>query len=232
METQLLKLDPPYNIICSNGRFAKHIATLIVVDQEEIELQPGRWKYVSKSYPVVDYGDGSPEGDVWMFSEVRDCRVVSREGENGRPYSIPIVWFCQLRKFNKSVDIIKVDDAFYPLNPGVLRFCLDRYDITVRPPGDDLYEVELSFREVDNDFVEVESVGGVLYFNSSFLRDEEDSREAAIQDILKWWNDYLEMAKPGLHEGQVAEIVFRTENEQYDEFVADLNWEIDHARQK
>ena len=40
------------------------------------------------------------------------------------------------------------------------------------------------------------------------------------------------MAKPGLHEGQVAEIVFRTENEQYDEFVADLNWEIDHARQK
>ena len=33
METQILKLREPYNVICSKGVFAYHIATLIVVDE-------------------------------------------------------------------------------------------------------------------------------------------------------------------------------------------------------
>ena len=32
METQILKLREPYNVICSKGVFAYHIATLIVVE--------------------------------------------------------------------------------------------------------------------------------------------------------------------------------------------------------
>ena len=232
MDTQLLKLDPPYNIICSNGRFAKHIATLIVVDKKEIELEPGHWRNVSQSYPVVDYGDGSPEGVVWMFSEVRECRVVARENENGRPYSISIGWFCQLLKFNKGVDIIKVGDNYYPLDPGVLRFCLHRYDIPVSQPVDRLFEVELCFREEKDGYTYVESAKGVLYFYMSFHKDEEDSREAAIEEILRWWNDYLEIIDPDQYKRKDIEIVFSTKNEQYDEFVADLNREIDYARQK
>ena len=77
MNTQLLKLDPPYNIICGRNKIAKHVATLIVAnikgEENPNKDYPGYWLDMRTfSFPVVEYGDGSPAGDVWYDVEVRE----------------------------------------------------------------------------------------------------------------------------------------------------------------
>jgi hypothetical protein len=91
METQLVRLDAPYNIICgTNGEFALHIATLIVVKErtgEVVEGAPMRDTLSVASYPVVieggelggcfmGAGKGKADGQVWLHTELKDCYVV------------------------------------------------------------------------------------------------------------------------------------------------------------
>ena len=93
METQLLKLDKPYEIICNqNGRFGLHIATLIVIKEERYRdaktKQPSEDTYLkTSSYPVVGGGVGI-EGKVWMGSELKDCQAVCREGGTAGLYTL------------------------------------------------------------------------------------------------------------------------------------------------
>jgi hypothetical protein len=83
METQLVRLDRPYNVICAkDGKLGLHIATLIVVKEEpQKNKERGGAEIVTAahSYPVVG-GTYDPEGGVWMESELKDCKVVCREG--------------------------------------------------------------------------------------------------------------------------------------------------------
>ena len=64
MNTQLVRLDSPYNIICSSsGKFALHIATLIVVKEKirgVVEGASMRDTLSVASYPVVSDGFFSP----------------------------------------------------------------------------------------------------------------------------------------------------------------------------
>ena len=92
METQLLRLDAPYNIICdTTGKFALHIATLIVV-KEKTEGVPEASSLSNTlsvaCYPVVSEkgflgdsfmgsGKGKADGQVWMHTELKDCYIVS-----------------------------------------------------------------------------------------------------------------------------------------------------------
>ena len=56
-QTQLVRLDKPYNIILGkNGKFALHIATLIVIDDEKRTYNNNVDKEivtVARCYPVV-----------------------------------------------------------------------------------------------------------------------------------------------------------------------------------
>lgn len=230
IQTQLLRLEPPYNIICSKGNFAYHIATLIVVEEKEQDNNPSSTIKVAKSYPVVDYGDGSPEGDVWMHSEVNSCRVVRRETENTRYKSISLAWFSNLLKFNQGADIIKVDDNYYPLTPAVLNFCLNRFMINVSNPGLTLaeYEVELTFNDSNENETIIESKGGYLYFRSYIPRDLgiDDAEDSAMQEIISWWEDYVAILRPGMPKDQYLGVVFNTQNETKKEFVTTLNSKI------
>ena len=233
METQLLKLNPPYNIICNKGRFAKHIATLIVVDKEQSDAQPGHWETKTQSFPVVDYGDGSPEGDVWSSSEVKDCRVVARESVNDMPIVVSLAWFSQLLKFNHGQGIVNVNGKFYELTPLVLQSILSRYNISVVLPNNNNnhYEVELKFTEYsdpDEKLVYVESVGGNLYFNTFYNMDDDDvtAGDGAMEDIIYWWKDYLDVIRPMSQGGKDVSIEFTTKNKKYDLFVKELNWQI------
>ena len=220
----------------SKGVFAYHIATLIVVDEIPNKEDPSIKTKVSTSYPIVDYGDGSPEGDVWMFSDVKNCRVVCRENENGRYQSIPLAWFSSLLQFNQGTDIIKVGDDFYPLTPGVLHLCLNRFAISVGIPDFNMaeYDVELKFRQ-DKDRTIFESVKGYLYFTSSFSNDPMDdkSESYAMDEIISWWDEYKLFICPLMHENQYLGLVFRTDDDSYGDFVAELNRKIEeHDKQK
>lgn len=110
IQTQLLKLDPPYQIISAGGHVGIQVATLI--EAREIDLsQNGRISYVSpsveyRSYPVVNYGlkEGlkeelkynksfgyfeelwairrrmQPEGAVWSGIDIKDVRILGIAG--------------------------------------------------------------------------------------------------------------------------------------------------------
>ena len=228
IQTQLLRLEPPYNIICSKGNFAYHIATLIVVEDKQQEDNPSSTIKVAKSYPVVDYGDGSPEGDVWMYSEVKSCRVVCRESDDNHPNRISLAWFSNLLKFNQGVDIIKVYDNYFPLTPSVLKYCLDRFSIYISNPDLSLaeYEVVLTFDDSNEKETIIESKGGYLYFRTSILHDFSDAEDSAMQEIILWWEDYKGILRTGMPENQYIGVVFNTHNEAQKEFVTKLNSKI------
>ncbi len=109
IQTQLVRLDPPYQIISAGGRVGIQIATLIVAN--EVEMLRNRFGHISNyveyhSFPVVNYGlkqgleeemkynnnptdyDAEwairrrmqPEGAVWSGVEVKDVRVLGIAG--------------------------------------------------------------------------------------------------------------------------------------------------------
>ena len=76
MDTQILKLNEPYEYICCNGHVGLHIATMIVYKTTTNE--DGEYELETHSHPVVKYFD-TPGGSVWNKAELRDCDVLCRE---------------------------------------------------------------------------------------------------------------------------------------------------------
>ena len=119
IQTQLLRLDPPYQIICAKGRVGIQVATLIVVNEKD--LSHNKHGFTSNwveyhSYPVVSYGlkQGldeqmkynnnpmdyeaewairrrlQPEGAVWSGVEVKDVRVLGLAGAQNTPVDLDL----------------------------------------------------------------------------------------------------------------------------------------------
>ena len=76
METQILKLNEPYEYIYCNGSIGLHIATMIVYEAPKTEN--GEYELVTHSHPVVKYRN-RPGGTVWNRAELTDCTVLCRE---------------------------------------------------------------------------------------------------------------------------------------------------------
>lgn len=107
IQTQLLRLDPPYQIISARGQVGIQIATLIVVEDPIVKFH---------SFPVVCYGlkQGleeemkynnnpfdyeanyaihrrlKPEGAVWSGVEVKDVQVLGLAGANNDPIGLDL----------------------------------------------------------------------------------------------------------------------------------------------
>ena len=78
MESKLLKLDKPYNVIYAGGRVGRHIATLMV--WSEVNDEDGLGIMDAASYPVIDEGEEFPAGTLCDNVELRDCRVLCPDG--------------------------------------------------------------------------------------------------------------------------------------------------------
>ena len=123
IQTQLLRLDPPYQIISAGGRVGIQVATLIVTEDKTTE--DGGYAVDTHSHPVVNYGlkqgldealkyssnpdDYSivtsrfqPEGAVWNKVEVGDVYILGLAGRNDK---------VGLRKFVSLVPIERIDGA-------------------------------------------------------------------------------------------------------------------------
>ena len=53
MDTQILKLEPPFEYIHCNGSTALHIATMIVYEAKTNEN--GEYELITHSHPIVKY---------------------------------------------------------------------------------------------------------------------------------------------------------------------------------
>lgn len=72
MNSKLMKLDAPYNVIYAGGRVGRHIATLLTWSDDDAEGSV----MDSDSYAVIDEGEEFPAGTLCGDAELHDCRVL------------------------------------------------------------------------------------------------------------------------------------------------------------
>ena len=77
MNSKLMKLDAPYNVIYAGGKVGRHIATLMVWHDDE-DAADGIVDCAS--YPVIDEGEEFPAGTLCGDAELHDCRVLCPPG--------------------------------------------------------------------------------------------------------------------------------------------------------
>ena len=213
METQLVRLDAPYNLICGrNMKLGLHIATLLVITK-------GRQDKPKEvlSYPVVEGGD-KPGGEVWTDCELGGCEVICRQNDGINWIFVKAI----MRHFYEQGEI-HLERAIWSLNSFLMAS-----NMHVDPfPADS--EVELEFEENDNNICMVYSTPrSHLFFFSAFINvddnemnDKSLSRDAddAISHLVQMRDAYLMAFRYwGLYS-----IHFSTKDEKYREFVDRLN---------
>lgn len=219
METQLVRLDAPYNIICStDGRFALHIATLIIV-KENNKNQYGETLSVS-SYPVVNEKTGI-SGQVWKHSKLDDCYVVCPEGCQ----SVLINELKRLMNYCAKHNVYQYTKRI-PMSYNLARHI---YGFNINLPKDANnnpikdYEVCLEFEEDNNGNTCMAYADdySFFYFYEYFANDPNffgqlNTNIEAINSMIELRNDYIRIYR-------LDSITFKTDNKKYQWFVDSLN---------
>lgn len=73
MNSKILKLDAPYNIIYAGGRVGRHIATMTVWEDNDMGI------YDTRQYAMIDEGGELAAGALAVEAELGDCRVICNE---------------------------------------------------------------------------------------------------------------------------------------------------------
>lgn len=221
-ETQLVRLDPPYNIICNErGDFALHIATLMVIDPSGTTSEdPSVPRASVYSYPVVQdrlhpggivWEDALTEdyyGNYWLF-----CR--EKEGVTLRDIKQIIEWLSEDRSHKPIVA--------QPFNVSI---ALHQYGIRLYLPQDEKgqtmhdFEVELRFDFLESNVVDIySSYESLFHLHTIYdIEAEEASKwRKAIEKLRRQRNAYV-FALSG-----VEKITFTTKQKKYQSFVDKLN---------
>ena len=157
IQTQLLKADKPYQIICAAGMVGVQVATLIVT--EDKMAADGSYQIDTHSHPVVNYGNKEglredlkyrsnyppndeykyfqrlqPEGAVWNKVEIRDIRVLGLAGADNPPVDIDsFIYMIPQVFYTYPSDGVPNWDGKTSSKIINLRFGLERVGITFRP---------------------------------------------------------------------------------------------------
>jgi len=75
MNSKILKLDAPYNIIYAGGRVGRHIATMTVWEDNDMGI------YDARQYAMIDEGGELAAGALAVEAELGDCRVICNESD-------------------------------------------------------------------------------------------------------------------------------------------------------
>jgi len=73
MNSKILKLEAPYNIIYAGGRIGRHIATMTVWEDDDMGI------YGASQYAMIDEGGELAAGALVTEAELHDCRVICNE---------------------------------------------------------------------------------------------------------------------------------------------------------
>ena len=224
MNTQLLKLDQPYDIICGSNKIAKHVATLIVANVEKENTTdcdfPGYVDMHAYSFPVVEYGNGSAAGDVWMDVEVRDCRVIAKAPKENLTNAISANWFCETLRFLYLGDEIGSTQTPYTLYEQ-LRGLGISVDYLFNRGMNNEVNVELDF-DVDEKLTSIISVASSkLFFIADYATRNPKQKQEEWDKILRWAGQYLRILNAKVH--------FTTKQEEFKEMLEGWNQAIDKA---
>ena len=75
MNSKILKLDAPYNIIYAGGRIGRHIATMTVWEDNDMGI------YDARQYAMIDEGGELAAGALAVEADLSDCRVICNESD-------------------------------------------------------------------------------------------------------------------------------------------------------
>lgn len=227
METQLVRLDKPYNIIIGrSGHFALHIATLIVV-KEKIEGVPNGMSMGATlnvcSYPVVS-NDYQADGQVWTDTELKDCHVVcSQQCKEVSIYALRnVMEYCA--KHGVYLYTKRIPSAF------VWTMSVNDVDIVMLTDEEDKpfsnYDVSLVFEEANDGNTCMAVTDGLtpFYFYEYFSNDPTlvpnlPTNQESLKKMAALRDDYLRLFR---HDG-LRSITFSTEDKKYQWFVDRLN---------
>lgn len=226
MDTQIIRHDKPYNVICgNNGKIALHIATLMVITEEKRCNEKGELVGIgprTRCYPVVG-GTYKMDGEVWMSDEQKDCFVICREKDYVSLYTLKrLMEFCE--KTGVTFFTSKMPHFF---GSAMLDFgckiVLPKID-NGKTQSD--YEVCLVFEEGNDGetCMLYSDKDSDLYFNEFFTNNPELIPELptnleSVRHIADLRDDYLRV----FHYEGMRNINFITKNKKYQWFVDKLN---------
>ena len=97
MNSKLLKIDAPYSVIYAGGKVGRHIATLMVWNDDE-EMAGGITD--AASYPVIDEGEEFPAGTLIDYAELHDCRVICPYSEKRKCPATNLFWVAKMIEYD------------------------------------------------------------------------------------------------------------------------------------
>ena len=97
MNSKLLKLNAPYNVIYAGGKVGRHIATLMVWNDDK---EMGGGIMDAASYPVIDEGEEFPAGTLIDYAELHDCRVLCPYSEKEGCPATNLYWVAKIIEYD------------------------------------------------------------------------------------------------------------------------------------
>lgn len=234
METQIVRLDPPYNIIYDEKKgFALHIATLIVVDEvDEVKGKNAEKKLRSRSYPIVSR-NFELEGEAWTDYELRFHHHICRQNVT--------ISLRELRLFmeycNKRGEYGHLER--YPMSFSVAMMSYGVKMNLTNPMTDEIvsdYKVELVFDDKEGDvnkytndypayicegICDVHSGLGSPFFFDGLIIPKEDER--SMSNVIRNFTALRDAYLYALKFDGLKSITFTTINPKYQSFVDTLN---------
>ena len=220
MKSQLLKLEAPYNVIYAGGKVGRHIATLMVWNDDE-EMAGGITD--AASYPVIDEGEEFPAGTLIDYAELHDCRVICPYSEKEGCPATNLFWVAKMIEYD-----------FQQLEPVGAEYILERMKLLgckiVMPTekdketGEEVYQIDFDVTlyvmklsgPVGNDNEGVFRVTSNHFCGFYF---EAEGTPEEIQSELRYQrNVYL-----GAFNDEINRISFHTDDLFKDNWVEELN---------
>ena len=90
MNSKILKLDAPYNIIYAGGRVGRHIATMTIWNDDEMGI------YDTRQYAMIDEGGELAAGALAVEADLSDCRVICNESDP----RVRLRWLAEIVKYD------------------------------------------------------------------------------------------------------------------------------------
>ncbi len=226
MDTQLLRLEAPYSIICNNkGQFGLHIATLIVTKEtshDVSKIMPVSAAVAIASYPVVR-SYSALDGKVWTDTELSECHQICRQKENVSAWHLKkVMEYCAKHNVMRFSDRIPIMFDLAMMENKCQYVPVMDYE----GKQHSLYEVELVFEESQdkNTCMVYSAASDSFYFYEYFANEESapsmiPTNLQAIEHLAELRNSYLRI----FHHVGLKRISFTTQNADYQWFVDRLN---------
>ena len=155
IQTQILKLEPPYTILICGEDVGRHIATLIVT--EEKRGKDRSYGIETHSHAIVTYRPmkddeywSASEGVVWDKVELYQCHVVGKDGKESIPFS-RLLYFARAFSSWRTEEDLDTFISRYRFMIDTIRNRIKRYGISIdNPPKDGKIGIKLDVVPVSN----------------------------------------------------------------------------------